>query len=141
MFRRKGYSIPGVMAAACVCVIVVYTTMIAVKEAEAKWRPVMKDWTVTEKRTDGADVIISGVVRKVRPCEYEPPPIAIGQRGENYAVVSTSAAPAVSLPATGVQLQFGPWRIVGGAGRQFTMYQEHRCHPLWIQLTKLGEVQ
>lgn len=102
--------------------------------------PPQKDWHVTEWRIDGDDVVLTGLVTKTRDCEYHPPPRARDELGQNYLVDSASRMKALSWKASPIPQRFGPWRVIGGAGKRLHFYQEFRCHGLWLTMVDLGDV-
>jgi hypothetical protein len=104
------------------------------------WRasPVMQDWTPTMVSRDGKDLIVSGTVRKVWDCRYEPPPRARDEAGENLRVIS--AAPMAGVAWQSGVNKFGPWRVVNGAGRRIEFYQHHVCFRIFEVFTDLGRV-
>lgn len=108
---------------------------------EAQRHPVITGWVVQKVTLEGPDIIIAGIMAKVRDCDYLPPPHARDEQGQNYEVISTSPTRASSWDAAGTPQRFGPWRVKGGAGHRLTFYLEHRCHPMWRQITELGTLQ
>lgn len=130
--------------AACMvmCGAFLFVTPIALlvgPSMEARYLPVLTDWTVTSAKRDGNDLIISGTsVKWPRDCQYLGEIHAGDDTGIGYWVESLNAAPLVSRPASRQPYQWGPWRIRNGAGRRLSFAQSHQCHPLWTVTTRLG---
>lgn len=121
--------------------VVVATVIVKGPEMESTYLPVSKDWTPAVVERDGADLLVAGTLVKERACMYVPPPRARDHDGRNPAVVSASPTALQSWAPDENAQQFGPWRIIGGAGKRVLFFQEHRCHPLWTTFTVLGEVE
>lgn len=120
--------------------LILLTIFMSGPEVERWVAPVNTNWTATEVRAAGRDLIIAGTVVKQRNCEYIPPPIARAENGQNLYVESISPTATVSWPASDVPQKFGPWIVRDGAGRALKFYQRHDCHALWTTFTYLGEV-
>lgn len=127
-------------ASAAAFVLGVSVGLLAVNVIEQRWFPVNTDWTIDDIRTDGRDVLISGTMRKVRACEYIAPVRARTSDGVHLLVTSTSPTSGQTWAPSIRPLQFGEWRIHGAAGSSVEVYQVHRCHPLWLTFSILGEV-
>lgn len=108
---------------------------------EAKVFPVMTDWTITEARIEGNDLIVSGTVVKRRDCTYIPPPRALASDGAQLLVRSYSPTARISWPAGAGPQQFGPWRVINGANRDVQFFFQHSCHAAYDIVTPLGTVQ
>jgi hypothetical protein len=95
-----------------------------VLEQYGNMHPVVRDWRVTEATVDGEDVTVSGVMRKTRDCLLVPPVIARDQRDKPYVVETPLWRNKDASP----ELQpFGPWKIVGGAGKRLTFVLVYMC--------------
>lgn len=105
---------------------------------EVKLAPPVADWTVDIVAHEGQDLILAGSLRKTRTCDYQPPPRAVDEFGYNYVIESRNVAKIADWPVLGRPQRFGPWVIPGAAGHEVTVYQEHKCHPLWQVITVLG---
>lgn len=89
--------------------------------------PVKHDFRVAKLGVDGFDVVVSGTMVKRWSCEYQPPPRAVDSSGLHYLVESSSATRSSNWPISNAPYAFGPWRIVGAAGRKVSIYQEDEC--------------
>lgn len=104
--------------------------------------PVSTDWTPTNMTVEGNDLVISGtLVRRRCSCKYVPPPRARDNTGQNFKVVSGSPTANVSWACDDIPQKFGPWRVIDGANRKLTFYQEHSCTPYWTTFTFLGTIE
>lgn len=109
-----------------------------VRYAYYSLKPVIFDWKVDFVTIEGKDVILRGSMRKRHECLYLPPPRAVDTAGKHYDVVSGSTSPGGRWPANGQAFQYGPWRIVDGAGQRLTLYQQHDCPETPAVTTILG---
>lgn len=108
---------------------------------ESELFPVSTQWQALTVKVEGADLIVAGTMVKTRSCGYIPPPRARDESGLNMKVISMAATAGQSwAPADGPQ-HFGPWRVINGAGKKLTFYQEHKCHGLWPTFTTLGNLE
>ena len=128
-------------AVACAFVVGVGFGLVLLNGLEQAFFPVNKDWTVASIEVEGRDVIVSGRMRKARPCEYIAPVRARTTDGVHLSVTSTSPTSGQSWSPSVRPQQFGPWRVHGGAGSHVEIYQVHRCHPLWLTFSRLGEIK
>jgi hypothetical protein len=124
----------GAIAFVLGCVL----ALVALHLAEQRFAAVNVDWTVTSRVVDGNDVVIQGEMRKRRACEFIAPPRARTIDGVQLHV--KSYATGLSWAPSAQPQQFGPWRIYAGAASTFEVYLVHRCHPMWLTFSKLGEV-
>lgn len=92
-----------------------------------KANPVIVDWMVTESRTVGEDLIVSGTMIKVRNCVFIPPTLARDEHGRNLQVLSTSPTAGKSWAADDKPQEWGPWQVVGGAGKKLTFINIYQC--------------
>jgi hypothetical protein len=126
--------------AAGVFVFVALTLLAVSQWVEQIFFPVNTNWTVDLTWHEGPDLYISGTMAHVRDCDYVPPPRARDSLGENVLVVSLSKSSSKSWAVSDEPQRFGPWLVPGGAGKQWTFYQKHICHPLWGVTSVLGSV-
>jgi hypothetical protein len=97
-------------------------------------RPVVKDWKVLEAHVEGNDLLLSGVMHKTRDCLLVPPAIARDNAETAYIV----EADLWRAKDASLDLQpFGPWKVVGGAGRKLTFTLVYVCsgnHPTIVRI-------
>jgi hypothetical protein len=105
---------------------------------EDRLAPVVTDWRVTDAQVFGADLVLRGTMIKRRSCTFLPPTVARDEAGQNHAVRSTSpTAGQTWAPAESPQ-RWGPWTIVGGAGKRLEFANVYACHGGWPSFTDLG---
>ena len=108
---------------------------------ESELFPVNSQWHALTVKVEGADLIVAGTMVKTRSCAYIPPPRARDESGLNLKVISMAVTAGQSWsPSDGPQ-HFGPWRVIDGAGKKLTFYQEHKCHSVWNTFTTLGKLK
>lgn len=115
-------------------------TLVQLAELEIRLKPVTSDWTATNIWADGDDLMVYGHMVKRRDCSYIPPPRAVSSEGRPLLVVSYAANKQSSWPASPDPVFFGPWRVVGGAGKIVDFTQEYRCHFAWPLFMYQGRV-
>ncbi len=105
--------------------------------------PVIEQFVVTSVGRYGPNVIISGTLRKARPCELLQDVQAYTADGQRLEIDFLDRdAGATSRPAIqGADQPFGPWVVKGGAGESVSLYALHRCHVFWTHETKLVTVR
>ena len=125
-----------------VAVVFGVTTAIPIAvRLEERAFPVIADWRATDWYAEGNDLIVTGLMTKSRDCAYSPPPGARDSAtGVNYLVQSMSRTPVRTWDSSPKPQKFGPWRVLGGAGKQIEFYLEYRCHPLWATTELVGGV-
>lgn len=110
---------------------------------ERQFFPVVEQFSVTSVDRYGPNVIISGTLKKSRPCVLIQDVQAYTSNGvlleiefmdRNTGKVSRPAIQDANQP-------FGPWVIKGGAGESVNLYSLHRCHALWTHETKLVTIK
>ncbi len=139
-FRRSTDKVLWSVLLAGTLSLVVLTFFIAAPEVERRMFPVTRGWQVESVVVDGKDLVITGSLRKVRSCDYVPPPRARTSDGMNLLVTSASRTATSSWDKDEDRQFFGPWRVEGGAGRRVFFFQQHRCHILWDTFSELGVV-
>ena len=94
----------------------------------------------------GADLVITGTVVKRRAeCVYVPPQrVRDDAIGRHLAIISMAPMSGHNWNDNDGRPQFfGPWRVVGGAGRVLEFYSEHRCpgqsHPTFSRLGRIDD--
>lgn len=92
-----------------------------------RWNPVITDWVVTESRTDGEDLIVSGTMIKQRECVFIPPTLARDEHGRNLQVLSTSPTAGKSWASSDQPQRWGPWHVTGGAGKKLVFINLYQC--------------
>lgn len=100
--------------------------------------PITSDWIITESHVDGADIVLSGTMLKNRNCVFVPPTVARDSAGQNYPVVSSSPTAGKTWAASGQPQRFGPWRVVGGAGKRLTFINVYVCGEGRPSILELG---
>lgn len=101
-------------------------------------RPVVIEWTVQSAARDGDDLILSGTLVKQRACTFLPPTLARDHDGRNYAVVSGSATAGKTWAPSDAPQRWGPWRVIGGAGKQLTFLNVYLCGQSAPSVVQLG---
>ena len=101
--------------------------------------PVIEEWSPIVT-VEGRDLVMTGTLRKVRPCVFLPPVRAKTATGVPLIVESSSNSANQTLIGDGDLHVFGPWRVRGSVGTKVIVYTEHQCHPMWDTHTVLGEV-
>mgnify|MGYP000134343334 FL=1 len=89
--------------------------------------PVATNWRVLDWRTEGDDIVLSGLMTKQRECVYVPPPMARDELGQNYELVNLSPANGGTWAVSGHPQKWGPWRVAGGAGKRLTFHILYSC--------------
>jgi len=112
----------------------------ALVRAAASAFPPKHSWKPLSISSDGADGIVAGEMVKAWNCIYMPPPMAHDSIGRWYAVESASASSAQSWPARAAPYRFGPWRVIGAAGKEITFFHRDACYDVELH-TRLGRVQ
>jgi hypothetical protein len=104
---------------------------------------VIERFEVTSVDRYGPNVVISGTLRKARPCVLIQDVQAYTSDGHRLeAEFLDRDAGATSRPAIqGADQPFGPWVVKGGAGESVSLYALHRCHVFWTHETKLVTVR
>lgn len=100
--------------------------------------PVIVEWRVTESRTVGEDLIVSGTMVKQRDCLFIPPTLARDEHGRNLLVLSTSPTAGKSWAADDKPQRWGPWQVVGGAGKRLTFINLYQCWHGTPTVSELG---
>lgn len=101
--------------------------------------PVQRNWTVTSWHTDGSDVVLRGTMEKWWGfCQWLPPTLAVDEYGEQYRVNTTNPSKGSNWGTLRAPVRYGPWRVVGGAGKRLTFRNTHSCNPFWNTTTVLG---
>ena len=90
-------------------------------------RPVVIKWRVTEARTEGQDVVLSGDMVKQRACAYVPPTVARDPHGQNYIVHSESRTAGITWAASDEPQKWGPWTVRGAAGKVLEFSNLYVC--------------
>lgn len=113
--------------------------MIFGPSAEIALFPVSINWRVDRVAHEGDNLILSGtVVRNRKHCKYLAPPGA-RDGADNLGLISMSQGPTDTWAFSTVPQRWGPWVIVGGAGRRLEFFIHHRCHAAWMLTTELGQ--
>ena len=116
------------------------TTLMVIQAVEFRFFPVKDLKLIDNYEVKGSDLYVSGSFRKLRNCTYIPPVRVVDETGRNLYVVSHSPTAGQSWQPDNQAQKFGPWQIVGGAGKKLRIYQEYECHPLWNQYDNVGAV-
>lgn len=114
--------------------------LIAGPTIEAKYLSPWEDWTATSVTREGDDLVIVGTMVRTRTCDYDPPPLAFNDRGLPVQIVSRGGSKGRNWPPSSIPRVFGPWVIPGGAGQQWTISLEARCHPAWPIVVDVGHI-
>jgi hypothetical protein len=107
-------------------------------------QPVVTDWHVISAAHDGDDLVLTGTMIKRRNCTFVPPTLARDREGRNYAVISAAATAGKTWAASDDPQQYGPWRVVGGAGKRLTFLNVYLCgrsSPSVVELGVFGGTQ
>lgn len=107
---------------------------------EAHYLSPWEGWTATNVTREGDDLVIVGTMVRTRTCDYDPPPLAFNERGLPVQIVSHGGSKGRNWPPSDIPRVFGPWVIPGGAGQQWTISLEARCHPLWPIVVDVGHI-
>lgn len=119
--------------------IVLMTVMLNI--AEYTFLPVVEDFEVTEVYKESDNVVLYGVMDKVRNCT----PLAVSAyvQGIEYPHVRSIGFPSqehiFSRPT--IKQEWGPWVVDAGDAEEITLYVNHSCHPFWNRMTELGTVE
>jgi hypothetical protein len=100
--------------------------------------PIVTDWRVTESKTEGTDLIVSGTMVKNRDCVFLPPTLARDEKGLNHRVISTASAGGATWAADDAPQQWGPWRVPDGAGKSLVFINVYLCGTGRPSIIELG---
>ena len=119
--------------------IIAWVSLLVGPEVESKFFPVLKNFSVIEKRQEGNDVIITASVNKVRSCVYISPWRARSKTGRMLQVIHQETD-APNWPAErGIVTTF---TVLATGGEEFTLTAEHSCHEIgWHVFSKLGVIK
>lgn len=114
----------------------------ALQAMQTQYWPVLYDWRPTVA-THAGDLIVTGTMRKrgAPACEYIPPQRALDlDSGAHLPIKSLSPTSGINWPGDDEPRTFGPWLVVGGAGKRLQFYSEHECSSLWRSFSVLGVI-
>ena len=94
------------------------------REKYEEVRPVVTDWKISNTFVDGEDLVLSGTMHKVRDCLLIPPPIARDSNGVPHKLTTSMWSPK---DASSDLQTWGPWRVVGGAGKSMKFSMVYMC--------------
>ena len=115
---------------------------VVVQTLQTQYWPVLYDWRPAVV-THAGDLIVTGTMRKRRTpaCEYVPPQRVLDlDSGAHMPLKSLAPAGGTNWQGDDELRAFGPWLVVGGAGKRLQFYSEHECSPLWRSFSVLGVV-
>lgn len=137
----------GLLFAAGVLLVAAFGPLV-LQAVESSYFPVLSDWSPVDVRRDGQDLIVTGTMVKRRAeCQYIPPQrVRDDTIGQHLQLVSMAPTSGVNWDDNDGRPQFfGPWRVVGGAGRVLEFYSEHRCpgqpSPTFSRLGRIDDTQ
>lgn len=119
--------------------IMILTVPVVAHWLEPLLLPVNTHWHVEVAQRDGDDLLVSGSMKKHRACVFLPPTIARDEDGNNYRVIHQSRNGGSSWAPDEQPQRFGPWRVVGGAGKKLEFINVFQCHSLWPTFSELGD--
>lgn len=100
--------------------------------------PVVTDWQIGSVSIEGADVVLSGTMRKNRECLLVPPVVARDENDRPYRL----EAPMWSHKDAAAELQtWGPWRVVNGAGRSLKFTMIYMCAGNYPTIVGVGKYE
>lgn len=118
--------------------------LLAARQLEDHYWPVIKDFQIQRIEQHDRDILISGIMRKVRDCIYLGMTITIDDNGRPvslpYQTQDRDDDHIYNRPQ-GTQ-KWGPWAITvpqSAAGAELTITAIHTCHPGWTTETRLAE--
>ena len=112
------------------------TGLLAVKEIERRFFPVVTDFVVTRSTVDGGGLLIYGTFEKARDCKFVEATAQVGAIRLDLEFLDRRAAQAANRQL-GPQT-FGPWRITPGI-YPITLVARHACHSFWNNTTTMLE--
>lgn len=112
--------------------------------AEYRFFPVVTDFTILSARQEGKNIVLSGVMRKVRDCAF------VGVAAHGVAEPKDTELSIRFLDSNGEiytrppgPQTFGPWSITIPASptvKEIKLSAAHSCHFAWVTKTELVTV-
>jgi hypothetical protein len=125
------HNIGAIAAGALLFPTVIFMTPAMLDAGEMAYdrmRPVVVNWVVTDERSEGDDLILSGTMVKQRDCIFLPPTLARDMSsGRNYAVSSAAPTAGKTWAASSDPQSWGPWTVKGGAGKRLMFANVYIC--------------
>lgn len=118
--------------------------LFAARQLEDHYWPVVRDFQIQKIEQHDQDILVSGIMRKVRDCIYLGMTITIDDNGRAVQLpYQTHDRPDqhVHNRPPGAQ-SWGPWAITvpqSAAGAEIVITAIHSCHPGWTTETRLAE--
>lgn len=112
--------------------------------AEHTFMPVVKDFTILSAKREGKNIVLSGVMRKVRDCAF----VGVTAHGvadpkdAELAIKFMDSEGEIYTRPPGPQF-WGPWSIVLPATpsvKEIKLSAVHSCHPAWVSKTDLVNI-
>ena len=109
--------------------------------AEYKFFPVVTDFTILSAKQEGKNIVLSGVMRKVRDCIF----VGVAAHGvaephdAELSIRFLDSNGEIYTRPTGPQ-PFGPWSITVPASptvKEIKLSAAHSCHFAWVTKTDL----
>ena len=112
------------------------TGILAIKEIESRFFPVITDFQVTRSVVQGGSLLIYGTFEKSRDCKFVEAAAQVGAIRLDLEF-QDKRADQTQNRAVGTQT-FGPWRITPGI-YPIKLVARHACHSFWDNTTVMLE--
>jgi hypothetical protein len=100
--------------------------------------PVITDWKIGAVAIDGADLVLTGTMRKTRDCLLIPPVVARDEKDRPYRLETQLWAHKDA--STDVQ-NWGPWRVINGAGHSLRFTMTYMCGGNYPTIVAVGKYE
>lgn len=126
----------------CVIIMGVITTMMALRETDGRWFPVVAEFHVDEAIDHDDGILISGTMTKGRSCVFRELVTYVRYDDtEQFHFVPVTFDRTSAVSRSAIEQAWGPWVLhVSEAHKaaDIKMYIRHSCHSLWDTSGKLA---